>query len=191
MITPLPQTDVQDLEIIRRCQKGEWGLFASLVDKYKRWVFSHLYRWVGQKETAEEMAQEVFLKAFQDLKNFRKQAKFSTWLFQITLNQTRDFWRSQKRKEEKRGELSAASLSNFSKEGSEDLMIVEETITQLRAVLQSIPPIYRETLSLRYLSELSLEEIAQVQGEGLSNVKMRVARGLDQLRKKFAEREKI
>ncbi len=188
---PLPQTDVQDLEIIRRCQKGEWDLFASLVDKYKRWVFSHLYRWVGQKETAEEMAQEVFLKAFQDLKNFRQQAKFSTWLFQITLNQARDFWRLQKRREEKKEELSAASLSSFSKEGPEDLVFVEEAITHLRAMLQSIPSIYRETLSLRYLSELSLEEVAQVQGEGLSNVKMRVARGLTQLRKKFAEREKI
>jgi RNA polymerase sigma-70 factor, ECF subfamily len=185
--SPIPPSDAQDLELVRRCQEGEREVFAQLIERHKERIFLHVYRWVGQREKAEEILQEVFLKAFAELKRFRKEAKFSTWLFQIALNRCRDFWRSQKRYQGK--DLSLEEMNpHLGIEPRVDAELEkQQEVALLRRALATLPAIYREVLSLRYLSELSFEEISQTIGEGLSNVKMRVARGLVQLRKKLEE----
>jgi len=176
-----------DLEALRRCRQGEAQAFAEIVERHKNGVFRLIYRWVGQKERAEELAQDVFLKAYRDLANFREEAKFSTWIYQITLNRCRDYWRSQKR----RPENSVAPEAMFA-EASEEPSPETRAGTlaeaeRLRRALDALPGIYRDALSLRYFGDLNYEEMAEICGEGLSNLKMRVARGLAQLRRKLEE----
>jgi RNA polymerase sigma-70 factor, ECF subfamily len=176
-----------DLEALRRCRQGEVRAFAEIVERHKNGVFRLIYRWVGQKEHAEELAQDVFLKAYRDLSNFREEAKFSTWIYQITLNRCRDHWRSRKRRPE---HLAApeAFFAETSDEPSPEARAGELSEAQrLRRALEALPTIYRDALSLRYFGDLSYEEMTEVCGEGMSNLKMRVARGLAQLRKKLEE----
>jgi len=180
-----PQSDVRDLEVLRRCRQGDVRAFAELVDRYKNGVFRLMFQWVRQKEIAEELAQDVFLKAHRDLGNFRGDAKFSTWLYQIALNRCRDHWRSRKRRPEVPVEAPILATEPAKSPASDAELQAKEEGARLRRALDSLPEIYREALTLRYFSDLSHEEIAAISGEGLSNVKMRVARGLAQLRKKL------
>jgi RNA polymerase sigma-70 factor (ECF subfamily) len=177
------QREEQDQKIIRRCLQGETEAFADIIETYKLRLYEMVYRWVGQKELSEEILQDVFLKAFRQLKNFRGESKFSTWIFQITLNRCRDFYRSKRGKKEPLS-IEEISLQDTSPPSDQRAMTRQET-HRLREALQMLPPIYREAISLRYLSEMSNEEIAQTLGESLSNVKMRVSRGLMKLRKKL------
>jgi len=171
----------QDLRILSRCLKGETEAFSQIIDAYKQPLFRLVYRWVGHPDTAEEILQDVFLKAFRQIKNFRGESKFSTWLFQIALNRCRDFYRSRRNKPEE-----SLSLERPLEDGGpreDEKLGTQEEADRLRRALASLPPIYREAVSLRSLSEMSNEEISQATGESLSNVKMRVARGLIKLRK--------
>ncbi len=176
--------DEIDRELVRLCQEGETEAFGRLVQSYKVEIFCRIFRWVGQKELAEEIAQEVFLKAFRDLKNFRGEAKFSTWLFQIALNRCRDFWRSKQRLPPPGPALEEIQLEDLAP-GADEEMERRRRVQELRQALSKLKPKYREALSLRYITGLSNSEIAELTQEGLSNVKMRVARGLSQLRKEL------
>lgn len=176
-----------DLEALRRCRQGDRQAFAELVERHRNGVFRLIYRWVGQKELGEELAQDVFLKAFRDLSNFREESKFSTWIYQIALNRCRDHWRSQSRKPE------SALVHDAIPDQPSELPSPETEVERigdagrLRQALQELPGIYRDALSLRYFGESNYEEMSEISGEGVSNLKMRVARGLAQLRKKLEE----
>jgi len=177
-----------DFEALRRCRQGERRAFAEIVDRHKQGVFRLVYRWLGQKERAEELAQEVFLKAYRELERFRGDAKFSTWIYQIALNACRDDWRSRRRRPETRVEpefLNAQPAPDASPEAG---VIAESESEALRRALDGLPEIYREALLLRYFGDLSYEEMAERSGEGISNLKMRVARGLAQLRRRLERR---
>jgi RNA polymerase sigma-70 factor (ECF subfamily) len=139
---------------------------------------------VGHRETSEELSQDVFLKVFKELKNFRGEAKFSTWLYQVTLNRCRDHWRKQQRRREEQ-EFKDGSIGGSVRAKVEAVVAAKEQAAHLRKVLASLPPIYQEAVSLRFFGEMSYDEIAEATGVHLSNVKMRVARGLVQLRKRM------
>lgn len=174
-----------DLDALRRCRQGEGRAFAEIVDRHKSGVFRLIYRWLGQKERAEELAQDVFLKAYRDLAQFKGEAKFSTWLYQIAINRCRDDWRSRKRRPETALEPDLLSAKSAPQASPEGLLIAAREAEVLRKVLQELPDIYREALLLRYFGDQSYEEMAEGSGEGISNMKMRVARGLAQLRKRM------
>lgn len=178
---------VREDEIIRRCQKGEREPFAQLVDQHKNWIFTQIFRWVGEKTLAEEMAQDVFMKAYQEIRNFRGEAKFSTWLFQIARNRCHDFWRGRERHHLQNKSWEEIKGKPALSPQAEAQASQRQEIHRIRRVLDSLPENYREALSLRYLSEMSYKEISRSLGEGLSSVKMRVARGLEMLRKKLKE----
>lgn len=173
--------------IIRRILAGDREAFARLVQAHQAGLFAKVYRWVGSREQAEEIAQETFLRAYRDLKNFRGDAKFSTWLFQIAVNRCRDFWRSRKR----RPQESAAAEEAEGLADPEELPDVRlerlRKIDTLRRALETLPATYRDTVALRFLGDLSCQEIADATGLGMSNVKMRLMRGIEKLKKKLQE----
>ncbi len=178
-------SDDPDLEALRRCRQGERRAFAEIVDRHKNGVFRLVYRWLGHKERAEELAQEVFLKAYRELERFRGDAKFSTWLYQIALNACRDDWRSRRRRPETRLDPEFLNAQPAPAASPEADLIAGSEAESLRRALDGLPEIYREALLLRYFGDLSYEEMAEHSGEGISNLKMRVARGLAQLRRRL------
>jgi RNA polymerase sigma-70 factor, ECF subfamily len=82
--------DTPDSQLVQRVQAGEVDAFEPLVERYQKPIFNLLYRWLGDDDDAAEAAQEVFLSAFRAVKQFRGEAKFSTWLYQIAVNQARN-----------------------------------------------------------------------------------------------------
>lgn len=187
MATISPQALDQEIEMIRRCQRGERDTFAYFVNRYQQWIYRQLFFWVGEATLAEEMAQEVFIKAYTELKNFRGEAKFSTWLFQIALNHYRDHRRSKERHRDKQKSLQEISEPPALSPEAEARATYREEVNRLRRALEALPKIYQEALTLRFLNERSYLEIAELLGEGISNVKMRVIRGLELLRTKLKE----
>lgn len=181
------QTSNRETEIIRRCQKGESDPFAELVDAYKEWIYRQIFFWVGDPEVAQEMAQEVFLKAYSQIGKFRGEAKFSTWLFQIARNRCRDHWRSKERHLGQHQSWEEVPEPPGLSPEAEDRAIVNQEIRKMKRALETLPEIYREALTLRFLNERSYDEIAGMLEEGVSSVKMRVARGVDLLRTKLKE----
>lgn len=182
-----PHNQPWETEAIRMSQQGARESFTRLADHYKDWVFTLIYRWVGQKEVAEEMAQEVFIKAFSRIRTFRGEAKFSSWLYQITQNRCRDYWRSPEYRRGQALPLESVLEKPALSPGAEEALGQAQREGRVRRALESLPQDYREALMLRYLHELSYQEMSQQLNQGISSLKMRVLRGLKLLKSKLDE----
>src|ERR1700748_1303186 len=85
-----------DTEVISRVLQGEQQLFATLVDRYKNYVFTLILRFTDNREDAEELSQDIFVKAYRSLSDFRGESKFSTWLYTIVRTTCITFLRKKK-----------------------------------------------------------------------------------------------
>ena len=88
----------EDMELVQRCLRGDRAAFDLLVEKYYKKIYNLSYRFVGDSEEANDLAQEIFTAAYQNLKKFRGDAKFSTWLFQIATNRGKNRFKYLKRR---------------------------------------------------------------------------------------------
>jgi len=172
-----------DSEIIERVLNGDVSAYASLVEKHKNLVFSIVLKVVYNREDAEEIAQDTFLKAYQSLKSFERKSKFSTWLYRIAYNSAI----SKTRK--KRVEMVAIEdsvITNYSTdEVSRNMHEREENDRQLilEKALKRLPEEDNLLITLFYKSENSVDDISEITGLSVSNVKVRLHR----IRKKLYE----
>jgi RNA polymerase sigma-70 factor (ECF subfamily) len=152
------------------------------VRKHKDSVLNLARRMVSDRESAEDIAQEAFIKAFQRLHRFRGEAAFATWLYRITINEAKVYLRSHRRREarwERQRDLQIVESPAGERAGS------PEPLTEL---LQELPEEQRVALALFYLQELSVEQIAETVGSPVGTVKARLSRGRDRLRQLAKER---
>ncbi|MHB8202597.1 MAG: sigma-70 family RNA polymerase sigma factor [Desulfomonilaceae bacterium] len=160
-----------DEEVVKRCAGGDREAFNDLVLKYQKKVFSVAYRFVGDPEEANDLAQEIFTAAYQNLKSFRGDSKFSTWLFQIATNRGKNRFKYLKR----RGFFTNKGSSETDDEGDQSHRALpdqtanpEELLSgnQIRkAVIEAInelEPDHREIVILRDIEGLSYDEIARI-----------------------------
>ena len=177
----------KDEELLHQVLAGDRPAFAEIVRRYQNPLHAKIFRWVRDPRVAEEMTQETFIKAFQMLSGFRGESKFSTWLFQIAINKCRDFWRSQKRNPASPQPIEAAIEVADASPGAESVFAAGQAAARVRRALGEIPEKYRETLLLRFMNDLNCAEIAAATGQSLSNVKMRLLRGLEKLRQQLTK----
>ena len=168
-------------------------MFSRLIDNYKNMVYNLAYRMSNNSQEAEDISQEAFLRAYQSLAHFNPSYKFSTWLYQITLNIIRD--RAKKRK------LNYVSLdSPIEKDDSEffhqpadltnnpeQIVAQQEDARAVQQAVNSLPLKYREVLVLRHLQDLSYIEISNILKLPQGTVKIRLYRAREQLRKILAD----
>ncbi|MGC8602709.1 MAG: sigma-70 family RNA polymerase sigma factor [Desulfomonilaceae bacterium] len=160
-----------DEELVKRCAGGDREAFNDLVLKYQKKVFSVAYRFVGDPEEANDLAQEIFTAAYQNLKSFRGDSKFSTWLFQIATNRGKNRFKYLKR----RGFFTNRGSSETEDEGDQSHRALpdqtanpEELLSgnQIRkAVIEAInelEPDHKEIVILRDIEGLSYDEIARI-----------------------------
>ena len=180
---------MDDLKIIESCLLGNTQIFSRLIDNYKNMVYNLAYRMSNSPHEAEDISQEAFLRAYQSLAHFNPSYKFSTWLYQITLNIIRDKY--------KKKEIDYVSLdtpietndSEYLPQPADLTNNPEQIITQkddLRAIQQaiySLPLKYREVIVLRHLQDLSYIEIANILKLPQGTVKVRLYRAREQLKK--------
>lgn len=170
-----------DIEIINSVNRGNTSDFSLLVDRYKDKAFSLLKRMLKDEMDAEEALQDAFLKAFNNLKNFREEAKFSTWLYKIVYNTALTVISGKKR--QIRQEMS--SVDDHYDLGDEDdkiYSISDNAKEYLYNVIEKLPPRSSVIIILYYIDGLSLNEIAGVMGLSLVNTKVMLHRSRNSLR---------
>ena len=180
---------MDDLKIIESCLLGNTQIFSRLIDNYKNMVYNLAYRMSNSPHEAEDISQEAFLRAFQSLAHFNPSYKFSTWLYQITLNIIRDRF--------KKKELNYVSLdtpvetddSEFYPQPAdltnnpEQIITLQEDVQEIQQAILSLPLKYREVLVLRHLQDLSYIEIGNILKLPQGTVKIRLYRARELLRK--------
>ena len=184
----------QEKALIDRILAGETELFHELIRPYERMVYLTILTMVRNEAEAEDGAQEVMINAFRHLKSFRGDAKFSTWLVTIAMNEARQRLRKAKMAvqesldgdlEGKEGDFTPAVLTDWREIPSEALE-KKEMRQKLREAVEQLPPIYREVLVLRDLEELNQEETASALGISVTLVKVRLHRARMMLQKLLA-----
>src|SRR6266478_1148782 len=183
-----------EAELIARIQGGDVEAFYELVRPYERAVFLAALSLVRNDADAEEITQEAILKAFKGLSRFRQEAKFSTWLIQISINEAKMKLRKDRRhlyesmeagQQNDEGDYIPKDFADWREIPSEALE-QKELRRALTHALDSLPEKYRTVLVLRDVQHLSIAETAQVLGLSEANVKTRLCRARLQMRDALA-----
>ena len=169
---------LSDYEVIRLCIDEDRNAFSEIVSRYKNLVYSIVLKMVGGSEDANDMAQEIFIKAYTHLAKYSPDYKFSTWIIRIATNHVIDYRRKKRGEtvsiEECEGEL---VLAQSSEEAPELQLIKREDSQAIRDLLSDLPDIYKIPIVLYHQQGLSYQEISEVTQEPLSKVKNRIFRG--------------
>lgn len=174
-------THQDDQKYITMTLAGDVNAFAILIDRYKNMVYTLCLRMMKTTEDAEEIAQDVFLKAFQKLGTFKGTSKFSTWIYSITYHRCLDAL-SRKRKQpthyaaEINEEITEEKVSSIL-----EVIEAKELRGQLEACIQQLKEEDSFLVTLYYLEEQSLEEIAEMTGMTKNNVKVKLFRARKKL----------
>ena len=176
--------------LIRQVQGGNRNAFRMLVVRYQRPLFRFLGGFGLEQAAAEELAQETFLRAFRNLASYEAdRATFSSWLFTIAKNLAlNESARSHRRAHHR--ELNDDGLElHASEPAALDVLESHENRHQVRCAMQKLPELLRSALVLAYLNELSMDDIATVEGCSIGTVKSRIHRGKQLLRTALANME--
>jgi RNA polymerase sigma-70 factor (ECF subfamily) len=181
-----------DNTLVQKALEGDRKAFEMIIRRYQQPLVNYLGRMTGERETALDFAQDVFLKAYASLASFRPSFKFSTWLFKIASNHLIDHWRKKT--------VAAVSLDRpFDDDCSPGLQVegrgpsigrayeLAELRGRIEKVLDRIPEAFRELFVLRHVSEFSYEEIADIKGLPVGTVKNRVFQAKEMLRRQLEE----
>ena len=170
---------MSDYEIIRACLSGCAECFSELVSRYKNLVYSIILRMVTDTEEANDLAQEVFIKAYKNLNKYHPDFKFSTWIMRITTNHVIDYRRKKKQQTVPLDDMEYAASANSS---PEERYIEKESALALKRIVEALPDMYKIPIILYHQQGLSYQEIAAVIDEPLSKVKNRIFRGRKMLK---------
>jgi RNA polymerase sigma-70 factor (ECF subfamily) len=186
---------MDERELIARMKAGDFDAFSELVDAHKNKIYVLIHRLVGNKENAEDIIQETFLKAIDNISQFRGDSSFGTWLYSIALNLSRAHFAKQKQMDLLPIE-DYLPLSGDAHEGHSQLLDwqdphkvleIKEIRETVNRALAELPLKYREAFLLRYYNELSVKEVAKLIGESVAATKSRILRARLALRDYLAK----
>jgi RNA polymerase sigma-70 factor, ECF subfamily len=179
----------REQELIAKVQRGERELFYELVRPYERRIYAAALAILRNEEDAEDTAQEAMLKAFANIGKFRAEARFSTWLIQITVNEA--LMRRRRRRtvvmegiDDRRDEESGYTPRDFAdwREIPSEVLERKEVRQRLAKALVSLDPKYREVFVLRDMEQLNIQETSEALGISVASVKTRLLRARLMLR---------
>ncbi len=177
-----------DVRLLERCRRGDAEAFETLFRKYQAYVFNVALGMLGNAEDASDVTQEAFLRLHRNIDSFRGDSTFSTWLYRVAVNLCiTEIRRRGRNRFEFLDDVVHEDESRILDEpppAPEAMMEVEEERRIVHRVLSQLPPDYRAIMVLRHFQQLAYEEIAEVLGLTLSQVKTRLFRA----RKMFKDR---
>jgi RNA polymerase sigma-70 factor, ECF subfamily len=191
---PQPKLNDTERSLIERVCQGDRDAFYELVRPYERAIYVSAVSILNNPADAEEAAQEAVLKAFVNLKSFRGECKFSTWLIQITINEARMRLRKDHRHlyesmdeemQDDSGDYRIKDYADWRPIPSESLQR-KELRQALQKGIESLPPKYKEVFVLRDVQNMSIEETAKALGITEANVKVRLLRARLKMRDALA-----
>jgi RNA polymerase sigma factor (sigma-70 family) len=179
-------TELSDIEIISQVLMGDQSAYAILVERYQNYVFTIVLRYVKGREDAEEVAQDIFIKAYRSLADFKGTAKFSTWLYTITTTTCITFLRKKKLEMHSLdNEKVFAVADNLDGGMSANQIEQKSKIAMVNSAINLLSPDDAQVITLFYKGEQTLEEIAQVLGKEVNAVKVQLHRARTRLKEKM------
>jgi RNA polymerase sigma-70 factor, ECF subfamily len=175
---------VEDTDLIRRAARGDVEAYNLLVSRWEKRVYNYLLRITGHREDALDLAQDVFLKAYQNLRKLDDPARFTPWLYRIAHNEAYSMFRK-RRPETDIDELPPESTQDEITVGGTSVFPVELSLA-VEAALGRLSPEQREAVVLKVYQGFKFEEMAEVLGCPVSTVKSRLYTALDLLKTDLA-----
>ncbi|HDH57039.1 MAG TPA: sigma-70 family RNA polymerase sigma factor [Bacteroidetes bacterium] len=178
-----PETVIpSEEELIRKSKRGDRQAFGRLVERYQDQVYTLACRTLGDVHLAEDISQEAFIRAWRAVARFEEKAKFSSWLYRITLNACFSELRRRNKPVDQvtQEELGYLKILNVQTVAADTTIERRDLVEKLIA---GLPPVYRSIVVLFYLQELNCNEISSVLGRPVGTVKAYLHRARAQLRK--------
>ena len=170
-----------DLSLVRRAKKGDYRAFDLLVLKYQSRVIATAFKYVKERQLAEDIAQEAFIKSYKSIDSFREESSFYTWVYRITVNTAKNYLVSSKRRDEV--VISDLSLDDsfypkkLDVDSPQEILKASELRDLIFETLSSLGEETRTALSLREFDGLSYEQIAEIVQCPVGTVRSRIFRG--------------
>ncbi len=175
--------ELDDTAVIQMVLQGQQAAYATLVTRYQQYVFTLVMRYVNNREQAEELAQDVFVKAYRYLADFKGNSKFSTWLYTIVNSTCLSHLRKRKDETILLEEEKMVSISDSNQaERPSDKMEQRTQKQMLENALKHLPESEAQALTLFYQGEQSVEEIGVIMGMTTSNVKVKLFRARQKMK---------
>ncbi|GIP19166.1 ECF RNA polymerase sigma factor SigW [Paenibacillus montaniterrae] len=181
-------------QLVKLALKGDQAAFAELVELYQEKLYHMAYRMLNNRQEAEDVVQETFLRVFNNLERYNDSMKFSTWIYRIATNLCIDRLRKRKpiysldaESTEYEG-LDGYSMIPSDDRTPESELLLSETQRIIHQAIDTLPPKYKTVMILRYIHELSLQEVGDILDMPVTTIKTRVHRGREFLRKKLEHR---
>ena len=174
-----------DLSLVRRVKKGDYQAFDLLVLKYQSRVIATAFKYVQERQLAEDIAQEAFIKSYKSIDSFREESSFYTWVYRITVNTAKNYLVSSKRKKE----VMVSDLSEndsfypekINLDSPQEILKASELRDLILEALSSLGEETRTALSLREFDGLSYEQIAEIVKCPVGTVRSRIFRGREMI----------
>ena len=180
-----------DLQLIQRIQNGEQQAFSLLVRKYQTRVANILTRYVRSTGDIPDVSQEVFIKVYRSLPNFRGDSAFYTWLFRITVNTAKNYLTSQSRRPPA-SDIDADEADSYDGSGAlkdednpEAILHSQEVKRVILDTINNLPGELKSAITLRELEGMSYDEIAQIEGCPIGTVRSRIFRAREAIDKQL------
>lgn len=181
--------DKSDKQIIKEYLSGDEAAFSELVKKYLKPVYNFIFRLVNDRDVAEDLTQDTFVKVWKNFHRYNQARSFRTWLFTIAKNTTFDYFKKKKEIPFSRfmDEEGESWLENIEDENflPDEILERKNLAEEFEKILSKIPLYYRVILLLHYKEEFSLHEIAEILDEPYNTIKSRHQRGIIKLKKFF------
>ncbi|MCL2496069.1 MAG: sigma-70 family RNA polymerase sigma factor [Clostridiales bacterium] len=188
-----PDEEAGERLLIKRSQKGDTAAFEELALAYQKLIYNIAVRMLGNAEDAADMTQETLLKIYRALPKYRGDAAFSTWVYRITANTCRDMMRRNRKHQEAlwvdfagddNDESNLREVADYSAI-PEDILLAKESEGYLNALINGLSPKYRMIITMREISGLGYQEIADAAGISIGTVKSRLARARQCMREQI------
>jgi RNA polymerase sigma-70 factor (ECF subfamily) len=179
---------VREAALIQRCAAGDEAAFAELVAEHQRMVVQLAMNLLGDRDEALDLSQDVFIRVFRTIGQFRGQSALRTWIYRIAVNQARNrhrFWRRRRRSDQVSLDAHVEAHGDFqsgAESGPDRILAQKELATRLQDALDALPFDQRTAIVLREVDGLSYEEIAFSLGVAVGTVKSRLTRARQTLR---------
>ncbi|HPV40313.1 MAG TPA: sigma-70 family RNA polymerase sigma factor [Spirochaetota bacterium] len=189
----MSHSDSEDIQIIDRVLSGDVDAFSGIIEKYKDKTFNYVYSQVKDYDEALDITQEIFIMTIEALRSFRRESKFSTWFYSIMVNYCKNYRKKNSRYNvvsinSSRGDEEYDLQLPDERENPEEEVILNDSLRIVREEIGMLPDDYREILVLRDIEGMSYNEISEILGISLSNVKVRIHRGREFLKNRLLTR---
>ena len=171
-----------DITLVERYTNGDMGAFDELMIRYERQIYRLCYRFTSNTDDARDLAQEVFIKAFEHLADFRKESSLKTWLYRIATNHCINHVKANTRQF-----VEVTDSTKLTRATAHGALEEKEQRDHFRLLVTKLPPKQRAILELRIHEQLSYEEIATMSNRSVSTIKASVIFALEKLRKLVKE----